>query len=80
MQRSVVASFRQGLRELGYAEDRNIVIEFRSADGKYERLRELADGLLRLARWACRSSRTRRAGRTISRACSRDWRATGSAA
>src|SRR5438046_8327854 len=48
MQRAVVEPFRQGLRELGYAEGRNIVIEFRWADGKYERLRELADELLRL--------------------------------
>ena len=45
-QRAAVEPFRRGLRELGYVEGQNIVIEFRSADGKYERLRELADELL----------------------------------
>lgn len=48
VQRSVVEPFRQGLRELGYAEGQNIVIEFRSADGKHERLPELANELLQL--------------------------------
>ena len=48
MQRAVVDPFWQGLRELGYIEGQNIVVELRSADGKYERLRELADELLRL--------------------------------
>ncbi|MEP6875144.1 MAG: ABC transporter substrate-binding protein [Burkholderiales bacterium] len=48
MQRAVVEPFRQGLRELGYVEGQNIVIEFRWANGKYERLRVLADELLRL--------------------------------
>jgi putative ABC transport system substrate-binding protein len=33
--------FRQGLRELGYHEGRDIVIEYRNADGSMERLREL---------------------------------------
>jgi putative ABC transport system substrate-binding protein len=33
--------FRQGLRELGYREGRDIVIEYRNADGSIERLREL---------------------------------------
>jgi hypothetical protein len=30
--------FQQGLRELGYVEGRSIAIEYRSAEGKYERL------------------------------------------
>ena len=41
-------AFRQGLRELGYTEGRNIVIEYRWAEGKPERMRELAEELVRL--------------------------------
>ena len=35
-------AFRQGLRELGYIEGKNIIIEWRSAEGKIERRSELA--------------------------------------
>jgi putative ABC transport system substrate-binding protein len=43
-----IEALRQGLRELGYVEEKNIVIELRSAEGKSERVRALAVELVRL--------------------------------
>jgi putative tryptophan/tyrosine transport system substrate-binding protein len=40
--------FREGLRDLGYVEGRTIVIEWRFAEGKNERLPGLADELVQL--------------------------------
>jgi putative ABC transport system substrate-binding protein len=46
LEANLVGSFRDGLRELGYEEGRNIVIEYRWADGKYERFPTLIAELI----------------------------------
>ena len=43
----IYGPFRQGMRELGYIEGKNLVIEWRAAEGKSERLPELAAELVR---------------------------------
>jgi len=40
--------FRRGLRDLGYVEGQNIVIDYRFAEGKFDRLNQLATELVRL--------------------------------
>src|SRR5262245_27134377 len=45
---SPVDGFRQGLRELGYVEGQNIHVEYRTADGRADRLPGLATELLGL--------------------------------
>jgi putative ABC transport system substrate-binding protein len=45
-QRAMIEAFQQGLRERGYVDGQNIVIEYRSADGKIERFTELARELV----------------------------------
>ena len=41
-------ALRKGLRDLGYVEGRNLIIEYRSADGRAERFPDLAKELVRL--------------------------------
>jgi ABC-type uncharacterized transport system substrate-binding protein len=41
-------AFREGLRELGWVEGRNIVIDYRFAEGRFDRLPDLAAELVRL--------------------------------
>src|SRR5215470_15376279 len=43
-----IDSFRQRLRELGYVEDKNVRFEYRYAEGRNQRFRELAEDLVAL--------------------------------
>ena len=43
-----IEAFQQRLRELGYVEGQNIIIEYRYADGKFDRVPELAAEMVRL--------------------------------
>jgi len=45
---SNLAAFQQGLRDLGYVEGQNLILEYRYAEGRFERLPELAAELVRL--------------------------------
>jgi putative tryptophan/tyrosine transport system substrate-binding protein len=44
----LVSGFMEGMRELGYSEGKDFVMEWRSAEGQYERLSDLAAELVRL--------------------------------
>src|SRR5215813_3538683 len=46
LEANLVGAFREGLRDLGYVEGRNIAIEYRWAEGKYERFPALVAELL----------------------------------
>lgn len=48
LEKNNVEAFRQGLRDLGYVEGQNIVIEYRSVEGTLNRLPEIAAELVRL--------------------------------
>jgi hypothetical protein len=44
---SFVAAFRQGLKEIGYVEGQTVAIEYRFAEGHYDRLPSLVSDLVR---------------------------------
>ncbi len=44
---AAVAALRQGLQDTGFVEGQNLAIEYRTADGQYERLPDLANDLVR---------------------------------
>src|SRR5438132_14141976 len=48
LEENLVGPFREGLRDLGYVEGRNISIEYRWAEGKYERFPSLIAELIAL--------------------------------
>ena len=47
-EKATIDPFLRGLEQLGYTDGKNIIIEYRDADGQYDRLQEAADDLVRL--------------------------------
>jgi putative tryptophan/tyrosine transport system substrate-binding protein len=45
---SLADGFRRGLREVGYVEDKNIVIDYRYGEGREDLLRDFAGDLVRI--------------------------------
>ena len=66
--RHLQEAFRQGLRDLGYVEGRNLVIEYRDAEGKRPRLSPLSSLVLPI-RLGAGSSPALRSRAAMSRGC-----------
>jgi len=47
-EKAVISPVLQGLEQLGYIDGKNVIIEYRDADGQFGRLQEAADDLVRL--------------------------------
>jgi hypothetical protein len=76
----MVEALQHGLRDLGYVEGKNLVVEYRWADGRYDRLAELAGELVRLNVSSSRTMECSSRTWTGSRRWRRDdvWQASGS--